>query len=433
MLNLLLHGLRNRPSVDQAIGDASPRTILALGLLSGLAPAVGLWIFVLIASALIGFGSGTPSGNFRAVLIATWTLVPVLTITGGVAGISRRHFLGLHPGWGRIGAALAALAGLLLLNMTWAYRQRLIQGDALTRESVYDVPGSLYLATETDGLLFVWFGFAALAGAIVFTLVAGSLLDTLVVRLLGVTQSVGHEPAPSASDFQREQTGLSRLKLEIAGLRGLATEHRQIDPIIGATDVIDRETGRAVPRWMEPVAALNFRLGKGLVIGFVVSALIWFGAVALKAPEEWLVWRNAFFVTPSAGSFIVQVDLVPNISAIRINAVSGEGDALARLARRGVARALPGRVVRVRGYPENPRFRAPPNIIAFDGLEPGPYALHVDWLSGSLFVGITAERNSSLSTHFLAAVLGVGAAGMLAAGAGLLLLAAANIRAYLNL
>lgn|GEM_PF-2613812 len=320
----------------------------------------------------------------------------------------------------------------LLLALTWAFRQRLIQGDALTRQGVYEVPGGLYQATEADGLLLMWFGLAALIGAILFTVTAAVLLDYLVERRLPVAESESEDPAPPVSDLQRDQTGLGRLKLEISELRRRTTERPAGDPIISATDVIDRETGRTVPPWVEPVADLNFRLGKGLLIAFIVSVLVSFTAVALKAPEEWLVWRNAIFVTPRASALIVPIDIVPNISAIRLYAISGEGDIIGGLARRGAPRNIPGRVVRVRGYPDSPQVDAPPNVISFEGLDPGHYALRIDRFSGSLFVGITAERTSALSTHLLEVVLGAGAAGMLATGTGLTLLAVANIRAYFD-
>jgi hypothetical protein len=150
----------------------------------------------------------------------------------------------------------------LLLALTWAFRQRLIQGDALTRQGVYEVPGGLYQATEADGLLLMWFGLAALIGAILFTVTAAVLLDYLVERRLPVAESESEDPAPPVSDLQRDQTGLGRLKLEISELRRRTTERPAGDPIISATDVIDRETGRTVPPWVEPVADLNFRLGK---------------------------------------------------------------------------------------------------------------------------------------------------------------------------
>ena len=433
MLEFLSRGLRGRPAIDEAVRAAAPRTVIALGMTSGLAVTVIPWALALAAATIIGFGSGTPSSNFRAVLAATWSLVLVLIVAGGVAAISRRYVLGLHSGWGRIGAGVALFGVFLLLSLTWAFRQRLIQGDALTRQSVYEVPGGLYQATEADGLLLIWFGLAALIGAVLFTVTAGGVLDYLIERRLPVAESESEYPAPPVSDFQRNQTGLGRLKLEIRELRRRTTERPEGDPIISATDVIDRETGRTVPPWMEPVADLNFGLGKGLLIAFIFSALVWFAAVALKAPEEWLVWRNAIFVTPRAGALIVPIDLAPNISAIRLYAISGEGDIIGGLARRGAPRVMSGRVVRVRGYLDSPQVVAPPNVISFDGLDPGHYALRIDRFSGSLFVGMTAERTSALSTHLLAVVLGAAAAGMVSTGAGLTLLAVANVRAYLDL
>ncbi len=331
MLEFLTRGLRGRTAIDEAVRAAAPRTVIALGLTSGLAVAVVPWTLALAAATIIRFGAGTPSGNFKAVLAATWSLVLVLTIAGGVAGISRRYVLGLHSGWGRIGAGVAVFAVFLLLALTWAFRQRLVQGDALTRQAVYEVPGGLYQATEADGLLLMWFGLAALAGAVLFIVTAGGLLDYLVERRLPVAESELEDPALPVSDFQRDQTGLGRLKLEISELRRRITERPASDPIISATDVIDRETGRSVPPWMGPVADLNFRLGKGLLIAFIVSALAWFTAVALKAPEEWLVWRNSIFVTPRASALIVPIDVVPNVSAIRLYAISGEGDIIGGL------------------------------------------------------------------------------------------------------
>ena len=433
MYGFLSRGLRAQPAIDGAVREAALRAIAALGLLSGLGVALMLWIPVLAFATIIGFGAGTPSGNFSAVLGSTWPLALVLSLAGGIAGISRRYVQRLHPGWDRIGAGIAVYAVFLILALTWAFRQRLIQGDALTRQAVYEVPGSLYRATESDGLLILWFGFAALAGAILFTVAAGGLLDFFVVRRLPVAEAELDQPTPAASDFQRDQTGLSRLKLEIVELRDRARQPGPTDRIISATDVIDREAGRAVPRWMEPLADLNFKLGKGMLIVFIISALAWFTAVSLKAPEEWFVWRNSIFVTPTTRSFLVPIELVPNISAIRLHAAYGEGDVIGGLARRGAPRAIPDRVVRLRGYPERFQAGAPPNIISFDGLEPGDYVLYLDSFSGSLLVGMAAERTSAVSTHVLAVVLGVAAAGLLAGGAGLTLIAATNFRAYFDL
>ncbi len=436
MIEFLSRGLRGRPAIDGAVLTAAPGAVIALGLLSGLVLAVILWALGLAAATIIGFGAGTPSGNFSAVLESTWPLVLVLAITGGVASISRRYVLQLHPGWGRIGVGIAVFAVFLLLALTWAFRQRVVEGDAITRKTVYEVPGSLYQATETDGPLLVWFGLAALVGAVLFTVVAGGLLDFLVARRLHVAESESEsepeEPAPLTSDFQREQTGLSRLKLEIVELRRRTTQRPASDPIISATDVIDRETGRTVPPWMEPIADLNFRLGKGLLVAFIISAVVWFTAAALKAPDDWLVWRNTIFVTPWAGTFIVPIDIAPNVSAIRLYAVSGEGDVIGGLARRGDPDVIPGRVVRVRGYSEFLQVDPPPNMISFEGLEPGHYVLRIDRFDGSLLIGMTAERTSAISTHLLAVVLGIASAGMLAGGAGLTLLAVANLRGYFD-
>ncbi len=433
MLNFLFRGLRRQPAIDRAILDSAPRTAVALGLLSGLAIAVILLALALAVATIAGFEAGTPSGNFTAVLKFTSPAFVILIAAGGAAGISRRYVLELHPGWGRIGAGVAVFAVFLLLAVPWAFRQRLIQGDALTRRTVYEVPGGLYHATESDGILLLLFGLAALVGAILFSVIAGGILDSLVRRALPIVETGPEEPTHPPSDFQSEQTGLSRLKLEIIELRRRNGRRRPIDPVISATNVIDRETGRAVPPWMEPIADLNFRLGKGLLIAFIISALVWFTAVASKAPEEWLVWRNAIFVTPRTGTFIIPVDIVANVSAIRLHAVTGEGDVIGALARRGAPDTIPGRVVRVRGFPEPLQSDPPPSIITFDGLDPGHYALRLNWFSGSVLIGMTAERTSSLSTHLLAVVLGVSAAGMLAAGAGLALLTAANLRAYLDL
>jgi|GEM_PF-2550962 hypothetical protein len=90
MLEFLSRGLRGRSAIDEAVRAAAPRTVIALGMTSGLVVGVIPWALALAAATIIGFGTGTPPGNFKAVLAATWSLVLVLTIAGGVAGISRR-------------------------------------------------------------------------------------------------------------------------------------------------------------------------------------------------------------------------------------------------------------------------------------------------------------------------------------------------------
>lgn len=433
MIDFLLHGLRTRPHIDRAIREASARTGIILGLLSGLSVVIVLWAIVLGVATVVGFGSGSPSGNFTAVLTSTWPLAPVLTAAAALAAPARRYFLGLHPAWGQIGAGLAVLTVFLLLALPWAFRQRLIQGDALTRQPAYVTPGSLYRATATDGWLFFWFGLLVLIAAIFFTVAVRHVFDYLLTRFRNVSEPEVEVASPTASDFQREQTGLGRLKVEIAELRARPVQRMRVDPIISSTNIIDREIGRAVPRWMEPLARLNFGPGKTLLIGFIVAAVVWFAAVAAKAPEDWTVWRAATYVTPQSTTLLVPFDLSPRTSAIRVYAVSGEGDVIAGVAHRGAPGPIYDRIIRVRG--DRAYLLAgssPPTVISLAGLEPGSYELQLNWFSGAVLVGIAAERSSAISTHFLAVILGISAAGMLAAGSGLVALALANLRAYFD-
>jgi len=432
VIDFLLRGFRPTPHIDRALLEAPARTGILIGLLAGLSVGALVWALILAAATIVGLGSGTPSGNFRAALSATWTLFPTMVLAAGLAAPARRHLLGRHPRWGQVGAALAVLAAFLLLVLPWAFRQRLVQGDLLTREPVYTTPGALYRATEADGWLLLWFGLLALGGALLFTVVIRRVFDYGFARLRGVAPDVIEVAVPDAGDFQRQQTGLGQLKLEIAELRARPTRHVTIDPVISGTHVIDREVDRAVPRWMEPLARLNFGPGKFLLIGFIAAAVLWFAAVASRVPQEWIIWRAATFVTPDAPAYVVPFELVPNVSAIRIYAVSGEGDVIAAVADRGSLDTIPGKTVRARGDDVLTVNSGLPTIIGLDDLEPGPYDLRLDRFSGAVLIGVAAERTSAFSTHLLALVLGVAAAGMLASGAGLLLLALANLRAYFD-
>ena len=433
MLDFLLRGFRPTPHVDRALLAAPARTGVLIGLLTGLNVGAVVWALALAVATIVGFGSGSPAGNFRATLSGSWPLFPTMVLAAGLAAPARRHFLGRHPRWGQVGAGLAVLAVFLLLVLPWAFRQRLIQGDLLTREPVYTVPRTLYRATETDGWLLLWFGLLALGGALLFTVVTRWVFDFGFARLRNVAPEVIEVATPDPSDFQRQQTGLGQLKLEIAELRARPTRRVTIDPVIGGTHVVDREVDRAVPRWMEPLAALNFGPGKFLLIGFIAAAVFWFSGVAARVPQEWVIWRAATFVTPDAPAYVVPFELVPNVSAIRIYAVSGEGDVIAAVAHRRQLDALPDKTVRTRDDPDSDSINSGlPTVIGLEDLEPGPYDLRLSRFSGSLLVGVAAERTSAFSTHVLALVLGIAAAGMLAGGAGLLLLALANLRAYFD-
>jgi hypothetical protein len=433
MLDFLLRGFRPTPHVDRALLAAPARAGVLIGLLTGLSVGAVAWALVLAVAAIVGFGSGSPAGNFRATLSGTWPLFPAMVLAAGLAAPARRHFLGRHPRWGQVGAGLTVLAVFLLLVLPWAFRQRLVQGDLLTREPVYATPGTLYRATEADGWLLFWFGLLALGGALVFTVVMRRVFDYGFARRRDVAPEVIEVAAPDPGDFQRQQTGLGQLKFEIAELRARPTRHVTIDPVISGTHVVDREVDRAVPRWMEPLAALNFGPGKFLLIGFIAAAVLWFSAVAARVPQEWVIWRAATFVTPDSPAYIVPFELVANVSAIRIYAVSGEGDVLAAVARRGSFEAIPDKTVRARGdraiFSTNSGL---PTVIGLEDLEPGPYDLRLSRFSGAVLVGVAAERTSALSTHTLALILGIAAAGIIAGGAGLLLLALANLRAYFD-
>ncbi len=433
MIDFLLRGFRPTPHIDRALLAAPARTGVLIGLLAGLNVAAVVWALVLAVATIVGFGSGTPSGNFRATLDATWLLSPVMVLAAGLAAPARRHFLGRHPRWGQVGAGLTVLLVFLFLVLPWAFRQRLVQGDLLTREPVYTTPGTLFRATEVDGWLLFWFGLPALGGALVFTVLIRRVFDYGFARLRGVAPDVIEVAAPDPGDFQRQQTGLGQLKLEIAELRARPTRHVTIDPVISRTHVIDREVDRAVPRWMEPLARLNFGPGKFLLIGFIAAAVLWFAAVATRVPQEWIIWRAATFVTPDAPAYVVPFELVPNVSAIRIYAISGDGDVLAAVARRGSFEAVPGKTVRVRGDGNALAVNSGlATVVGLADLEPGPYDLRLNRFSGAVLVGVAAERTSAFSTHLLALFLGVAAAGMLVGGAGLLLLALANLRAYFD-
>jgi hypothetical protein len=433
MIDFLLRGFRPTPHIDRALLAAPARSGILIGLLAGLSVGAVVWALILATATIVGFGSGSPAGNFRATLSATWPLFPAMVLAAGLAAPARRNFLGRHPRWGQVGAGLAVLAAFLLLVLPWAFRQRLIQGDLLTREPVYTTPATLYRATEADGWLLFWFGLLALGGALVFTVVIRRVFDYGFARLRNIAPEVIEVAAPDPGDFQRQQTGLGKLKLEIAELRARPARHVTIDPVISGTHVVDREVDRAVPRWMEPLAALNFGPGKILLIGFIAAAVLWFTGVAARVPQEWGIWRAAISVTLYTPAYVVPFELVTNVSAIRIYAISGDGDVLAAVARRGSFEDLPGKTVRVRGDREVLSVNSGlATVIGLADLEPGAYDLRLNRFSGAALVGVAAERTSALSTHLLALMLGIAAAGMLTGGAGLLLLALANLRAYFD-
>lgn len=391
---------------DQRLGQVAS---IGEGAAGGLAFISDLW-FAFVVFGLSGFAFGQvfhSVGRARA----SWS----------VAGV-------LLPIFG------ACMAGIAM----WGYLSMLEYGSRLAdREHWADKTLTDRIWTSDIGILIV---------SLLITVPVSLALLTLwrwwfarIARFL-VPTAKPVEKAPSETEeeapvsYIEYQQRVRRAKRDSVELRAVERDWRRVpDPIIEATVVVDRDSTREVPPWMEPMAKLNSTLGRPLLAVFVVSLAIWFAAGVARDRQDWNLQRNSLALS-SEIPIALTLKVADYTKSLRIFALSGLGtlDVVLEDPSEEEPVEIGSDVVinaREPGRAEVNRARSISHD--FEDTSPGLYRVVLTLTSGDLVrLGYSLGFDVPDSWRFVGALLGFAAAGLIASLLGLIGITIGNVVAY---
>lgn len=382
---------------------------IAEGAGGGIALIASLW-FAFAAFGLAGFPLGQvfySVGRARA----SWSLAGVLPPIFG-----------------------ACTAGVAI----WAYLSLLAHGARLAnREYWADMTFSDRVWTSDVGILII-----TLLITVPMSLAILTLWRLWFARIAGFFIPAANPAQQIASEVKEEapvsyieyQERVRRAKRDSAELRAVERDWRRVaDPVLEATVVVDRDSSRAVPPWMEPMAGLNSTLGKPLLAVFVLSLTVWFAGGVARDRQDWEFQRGPM-VLSSAGPIAVTFKVTAFTKSLRIFALSGRGtlevvmhdpaeEEPVEIAESAIINATnPGRADITRT-----------KYVSYD-LEdspPGSYRVVLTLASGDLVrLGYSLGFDVPDSWRVVGALLGIAAGGLIASLLGLIGITIGNMVAY---
>ena len=379
------------------------------GAAGGLTFISDLW-FVFVIFALSGFALGQvfhSVGRARA----SWSLAGVLL-----------------PIFGACAAGTAIWGYLSMLE----YGSRIANREYWAKETLAD-----RIWTSDIGVLLV-----TLMIAVPISLALLTLWRWWFVRIAGFLVPTAKPVEQAPPEIEEEaplsyieyQQRVRRAKRDSVELRAVERDWRRApDPILEATVVVDRDSTREVPPWMEPMAKLNSTLGKPLLAVFVVSLAIWFAGSVARDRQNWELQRNSLALS-SEIPIALTLRVADFTKSLRIFALSGEG-AL------DVVMEDPGQEEPVEigsGVAINARQPGRADINSsksishdFEGAPPGFHRVVLTLTSGDLVrLGYSLGFDVPGSWRLVGALLGFAAAGLIASFLGLAGIAIGNMVAY---
>jgi hypothetical protein len=262
-----------------------------------------------------------------------------------------------------------------------------------------------------------------------------------VVRIAAVFVSIAEPAESDGSEIEEEpisyieyQRRVRRLKRDSADLRAVDRDWRRVpDPVLEQTVVIDRDRGRSVPPWMEPMAGLNSVIGKPLLAAFLISLALWLAASLVRDNQGWNSQRGEISLT-SSKPIALTLKIADFTKSLRIFGLSGQGmieivlhapgsDEPVEIAERLAVDAVDPTLADL--------SRARPLSYDFKGSPPGLYRVVLRQVSGEFArLGYSLGFDAPGSWRIVGAVLGAAAAGLIVSTTGLLGIGLANVVAY---
>lgn len=451
--------------VREAILEASPRTAgligLAAGILSAATAAVVIEVFyffvglVAPSSTIEGLGSArflrdgerlglaeSLSAGVRGglTLIADlWPALVALSVSGFILANAFHRVGQARSSWSFAGALLSIFGVCTAGISIWAFLKLLTVSSQLAdRDAWREITFSDRIWTSDVGLVVV-----TLLIATPISLILLALWRWWVLRIARVFVSIT-EPAEAdgsevvAADepisYIQYQQNVRRLKIDSAELRALDRDWRRApDPVLEQTVVVDRDRGRAVPPWMEPMAGLNTVIGKPLLAVFAISLTLWLAASLIRDRQGWEPQRGEFGLSSSA-PLALSLEITDFTRSLRIFGLSGRATIEIRLHPPGNEEAIEitDRLIVDLIDPARANVSGSrPLSYDFEGSPPGVYRLAVTMVSGEFArLGYSLGFDVPDSWRIAAISLGLAAAGLILSTVGLAGMGLANVVAY---
>ena len=385
-----------------------------------------------MASIAEGAGGGiTFIGNL-------WFAFAVFGLSGFALGQVFHSVGRARASWGLAGVLLPIFAACTAGIAIWAYLSLLAHGARLTnRERWAEMTFTDRVWTSDVGILIVTLLIAIPVSMALLTLwrwwfarIAGFVIPTAKPAQQAPAE-IKEEAPVSYIEYQER---VRRAKRDSAELRAVERDWRRVpDPILDSTIVVDRDSSRQVPPWMEPMAGLNSTLGKPLLAVFVVSLGVWFAGSVARDRQHWEL-QHSPMVLSSANPIALTFKVADFTKSMRIFALSGRGtlevvledpreEELVEIAGSAVIDATdPGRadITRTKSLSHD-----------FEGSPPGFYRVVLTLASGDLVrLGYSLGFDVPDSWRLVGALLGVAAAGLIASLLGLAGITIGNVVAY---
>ncbi|MCY4109090.1 MAG: hypothetical protein OXG11_08690 [Chloroflexi bacterium] len=248
------------------------------------------------------------------------------------------------------------------------------------------------------------------------------------------------EPAPSETEeqapdsFIEYQQRVSRAKRDSVELRAVERDWRRApDPILDATVVVDRDSTREVPPWMEPMAKLNSTLGKPLLAVFVLSLAVWSAGGVARDRQEWETRRNSLALS-SEIPIAVTLKVADFTRSLRIFALSGQGTLEVIMEEPGEEEPVEigeNLIVNAMNPGRADITRSKSISHDFEGTQPGIYRIILTLKSGDLVrLAYSLAFDVPESWRIVGALLGFAAASLIASLLGLAGIVTGNLVAY---
>ena len=385
-----------------------------------------------LASIAEGGGGGI------AFLVNLWFAFAIFGISGFALGQVFHSVGRARPSWGPAGVLLPIFGACTAGVAIWAYLSLLAHGSRLAnREHWADMTFTDRVWTSDIGIIIVTLLIAIPVSLALLTLwrwwfarIARFVIPT--AKPVEQAPSGIEEEAPVS--YIEYQQRLRRAKRDSAELRAVERDWRQVpDPILESTVVVDRDSSRAVPPWMEPMAGLNSTLGKPLLAAFALSLAVWFAASVARDRQDWEFQRVPMILS-SAHSIALTFKVTDFTKSLRFFALSGRGtleivmdepgkEEPVEIAGSAMINATdPGRadITRTKYVSHD-----------FEGSPPGLYRVFLTLASGDLVrLGYSLGFDVPDSWRVVGALLGVAAAGLIASLLGLVGITIGNMVAY---
>ncbi len=343
------------------------------------------------------------------------------------------------PSWSNVGAFIVVFALCTAGVSIWAYWQGQTLRSQFANRDFWDDPELLDRILRTDpGVLGVTLAITApVSVAILFLwrwwfLRLGRLFFAASEDSDAADADQVEEAPPSYIDFQDR---MRRVKRDSAELRSIESDVRRApDPIMDRTVVVERDHGRSVPKWMEPVAALNSVLGRPLLVLFVVSLAIWLAMSLVRDRQIWHVQSGVISLRSSGPPLFVRLRVGEPARTLRIFGLAGKGAVDIVIQRLGAEEpdVLSDGLVVDANEPSTSDFSAlRPLSRELRGEPEGTYRVEFTLTSGELMnLGYVVGFEIPVQWRVVGVALGLAGAGLIISTFGLLSVAGANVGAY---